>query len=436
MIGRRFYLGALVALAAALTALSGARADFTFTQGSGPTAFSFTATTGGTAICAAASTHCWASVPINAAGAALFITGNAGLVTGTGGTFPATQSGAWNITNISGTISLPTGAATATGLSTINTTLGSPFQAGGSIANTTFAATQSGTWTVQPGNTQNTTPWLTSRISTNTANLATWTTATAGTTNIDIPNSGIVPNTQVTLTQGTISGAVTFRMKDAAGNYVNLPANQVINCQTFAPLNNPYTLQSGQTVTFCLQHQGYVSANVQLSTAITGVGNLVVSTQLVPYQITDPALQNPLAAGTAIVGALLPNQSVNLSQVAGTNTVTGGLAGSLGIGGVPNITPSDCSGAIATGGTAQNALATSSTRRGATIANLDTTEPMWISFTGTAVAGAVGSYPLSAPTATTFAGLSSYTTPLGFGFNTALSVIAATSTHKFSCTAW
>jgi hypothetical protein len=89
---------------------------------------------------------------------------------------------------------LPTGAATSanqsteiTALGTINTTLGSPFQAGGSIGNTSFiatqasganlhvnvdnfpatqpvsgtvAATQSGTWTVQPGNTANTTPWL------------------------------------------------------------------------------------------------------------------------------------------------------------------------------------------------------------------------------------------------------------------------------------
>lgn len=55
-------------------------------------------------------------------------------------------------------------------LTTINTTLGTPFQAGGSIGNTTFAVTnagtfaaqaaQSGTWTVQPGNTPNTSPWL------------------------------------------------------------------------------------------------------------------------------------------------------------------------------------------------------------------------------------------------------------------------------------
>lgn len=106
-------------------------------------------------------------------------------------TVNSAQSGAYNITNISGTVSLPTGAATETtlaaqsaklpatlgaktgaaslsvvpntdtafpisaaslplptgaataaGLTTINTTLGTPFQAGASIANTTFAATQ------------------------------------------------------------------------------------------------------------------------------------------------------------------------------------------------------------------------------------------------------------------------------------------------------
>lgn len=83
---------------------------------------------------------------------------------------PVSQSGTWNLTNISGTVSLPTGAATAslqgttnTSLGTINTTLGSPFQAGGSIGNSSFGisgtlpafastptvnAAQSGTWTV------------------------------------------------------------------------------------------------------------------------------------------------------------------------------------------------------------------------------------------------------------------------------------------------
>lgn len=45
------------------------------------------------------------------------------LVTGTGGVFPASQSGTWNVTNISGTISLPTGAATSALQGTGNTSL-------------------------------------------------------------------------------------------------------------------------------------------------------------------------------------------------------------------------------------------------------------------------------------------------------------------------
>jgi hypothetical protein len=99
-----------------------------------------------------------------------------------------------------------------------------------------------------------------------------------------------------------------------------------------------------------------------------------------------------------------------------------------------NVTPTDCSGTVAVGGTAVNAFGVSSGRRAFQIANIDTSEVMWISFTGTAVAGAVGSFPLAPATVTTFAGLSSYYSP--FGFNTALSVVAATSGHKFSCTRW
>lgn len=41
------------------------------------------------------------------------------------GTVAATQSGTWNITNVSGTVSLPTGASTETTLAAINTSIGS-----------------------------------------------------------------------------------------------------------------------------------------------------------------------------------------------------------------------------------------------------------------------------------------------------------------------
>jgi hypothetical protein len=69
----------------------------TFWQATQPVSGTVTANQGGT----------WTVQPGNTANT------TAWLVTGTGGTFPATQSGTWNITNISGTISLPTGAATS-----------------------------------------------------------------------------------------------------------------------------------------------------------------------------------------------------------------------------------------------------------------------------------------------------------------------------------
>lgn len=86
------------------------------------------------------------------------------LVDGSGVTQPVSGT-FWQATqpvSISGTVPvsaaalpLPSGASTSslqttgnTALGTINTTLGSPFQAGGSIGNTTFASTQSGTWNI------------------------------------------------------------------------------------------------------------------------------------------------------------------------------------------------------------------------------------------------------------------------------------------------
>lgn len=89
-----------------------------------------------------------------------------GLVVRTAGTVSAAQSGAWNITNVSGTVSLPTGAATAakqpslgtagTASSDVLTVQGiasmTPLLVNGSgvtqPVSGTVAATQSGTWTV------------------------------------------------------------------------------------------------------------------------------------------------------------------------------------------------------------------------------------------------------------------------------------------------
>jgi len=100
-----------------------------------------------------------------------------------GGTLPpftnppaVAQSGTWNVTNISGTVSLPIGAATsvnqATEIAALNaidagipaalgqTTMAASMPVAIASNQSAVPALQSGTWTVQPGNTANTTPWL------------------------------------------------------------------------------------------------------------------------------------------------------------------------------------------------------------------------------------------------------------------------------------
>jgi len=86
---------------------------------------------------------------------------------------------------------------------------------------------------------------------------------------------------------------------------------------------------------------------------------------------------------------------------------------------VSGVTIVDCSTTITAGGTAQNIISASPGLHGFILMNIDNTngsgEPVWISFTGTAAAGASGSYALAAPVATTYAFPGSFASPLGFG---------------------
>lgn len=126
------------------------------------------------------------------------------------------------------------------------------------------------------------------------------------------------------------------------------------------------------------------------------------------------------------VNAFVTNSNTNdAKSIANSSPVTAATI---------NVGPTDCSSTVVTGGTAVNAITAGATLHGAMIQNIDTTEGMWISLTGTAAASTAGSYFLQ-PGSTTVQG-GTYTTPLGFGFNTNLSVVAATNGHKFTCTKW
>jgi hypothetical protein len=103
----------------------------------------------GTTVCSFIPADLTHGLPVNVVAGGSGGGGGGGAVTNAG-TFAVQLTGATNnINNVAGTISLPTGAATAALQSTINTTLGTPFQAGGSIGNTTFAVTNAGTFAVQ-----------------------------------------------------------------------------------------------------------------------------------------------------------------------------------------------------------------------------------------------------------------------------------------------
>jgi len=211
------------------------------------------------------------------------------------------------------------------------------------------------------------------------------------------------------IASGSGSG-LTFSFQGSVDgtNYVSIPC--------VVPSTGALVTGGTANGTWTCQSAGYQSVRVNL-TAIGG------GTETFTLNASAGSSQPPVGTqGTA----------TNVTAVGGTATTTAGLP----VLGTVNTTLTDCSGTVTSGGTAQNAFTAAATRHGFTIANIDTSEVMWVSFTTTAAANGTASYPLAPATATTFAGLSSFTSPIGMGINTALSVIAATTSHKFSCTVW
>jgi hypothetical protein len=101
------------------------------------------------------------------------------------------------------------------------------------------------------------------------------------------------------------------------------------------------------------------------------------------------------------------------------------------------VVPIDCSGTIAVAATSQTAIAAGKASHGWQISNLDTAEALWLNPTGAAAGiAAVGSHPLPAGTATTFAGAGTFRAIEGMGTGAAVNVVATTLGHKFSCFYW
>jgi hypothetical protein len=175
---------------------------------------------------------------------------------------------------------------------------------------------------------------------------------------------------------------------------------------------------------------GVALVGVNAATALAGAGATGTGSARVTAAQDTTTIAGS-APGTA--GSPSPNV-VSIQGVSSGTTVP--VSGTVSNNNAVNVTLTDCSGTVATGGTAVNAFTAQTTLHGFTILNTNTSEVMWISFTTTAAASTAGSYPLAPATATTFAGAGSFTSPPGMGTNHALSVVAATSAHTFSCTWW
>lgn len=259
------------------------------------------------------------------------------------GTVSAAQSGTWNITNISGTVSLPTGAATESTLNTINTsvsglslsqaaatsgqkailvqgatttaaptyttgtsnplslTTAGAIRVDGSAVTQpvsgTVAATQSGTWTVQPGNTANTTPWLTT-ISQG-GNAATVTASNA----LKVDGSAVTQPISGTVTANAGTGTFITNLSQYGGASVG--AANAIHVQpgtgaTFAVSGTVAATQSG---TWSVRNQD-------------GAGNSLESSTTNPSGTERALIVRSIPSGTqTIAGASSDNTTNSSSKV-------------------------------------------------------------------------------------------------------------------------
>lgn len=222
------------------------------------------------------------------------------------------------------------------------------------------------------------------------------------------------------------------------------PAGVVVNGVQVVAACGSGTLVTTQPGYMVEDTTGKLCINATVSATVSGT--LATSPVVVTPISTTQTIIVSCNAGCSGSGGGETNYALetsgNLASIlaAVQGSIPAGTANIGQVGGSINITPTDCSVAITTGGTAQSIIAANAALHGFSIANIDTStgsgEPVWMSFTTTASANTLASYPLAAPTATTFASLSSYTTPVGFGTNHAVSVIAATTGHKISCTYW
>ncbi len=186
---------------------------------------------------------------------------------------------------------------------------------------------------------------------------AAWSSATSlNTTQILITNApvgqvGITLDTTTTIT----AGAVTFLGDYGDGNFVTVPASQIIAPGTFASIGNPYTLIASTNQPFVVIMNGFYRLQLKLSTAITGSGTLtpyvvpLCYTPAAPIGIYNTSLPT-LTNGQAAINQTDANGRLIVSGTGGTFPVTESGTWTVQPGNTANSTPWLASITPSTGG--------------------------------------------------------------------------------------
>lgn len=183
--------------------------------------------------------------------------------------------------------------------------------------------------------------------------LSAWSSATSlNATQTIFTNSGAVAVlVQLTQTTTITAGAITYEVSYDGSTWSTIPANCVLDptSTTFAGLSLPYTLQASTNKLFLLNMNGAQGLRIKLSTQITGTGTVTPNYALLPASPADTVVAySPTAANFNVtVGGSLPTGAntigavtqasgpwtSNVTQIGGTNVVTGGASGLLAVGG-------------------------------------------------------------------------------------------------------
>lgn len=291
------------------------------------------------------------------------------------GTVAATQSGTWNITNVSGTVSLPTGAATAANQDgIIKDGAGDTTQANVS-SGSLHVACQSGC----SGGTQYTEDAAAASDPVGTANIL---------IRSDTPGAVASTNGDNVAQRGTNYGAAFVQVVDSSGNFINTFGGSggtssnfgsaVPSAGTAVGFTDGTNMVMGRVVTSAPSagDAGLVVRNISSTTIATGSAVPASASFIAGTDGTNAralktdtggelqvdVLSLPaIPTGSNTIGALVANQSVNVAQINGVTPFMG--AGNTGTGShrVTEATDSQLSAGVgATGDSAATAGSTGS----------------------------------------------------------------------------